>query len=356
MFKDLPLGINVAVFAAAGVVVWIAGTHVARHADAIQKATGIGEALVGMLLLGFITALPELGVTATASHAGNAKLAVNNLLGGMALNVAILATADAAIRREALTSAVATALPMTQGALLVLMLAIVGGATVVGDRAVLGIGLWSWLLLLVYVMSVVVVRRSRGHEGWVRNGSEPATSPRGEDARRERDTEGGDGGAPHQRGALAPLLGKTAVGAAAILGAGYAIARTGETLAEQTGLGQSFFGAVFLALCTSLPEISIVFSSVRRGNYAMAVSDIFGANLFGLALLFVVDAIYQGEPALAAAGRFATFAALLGIAVTALFIAGLLERRHIMVLRMGVDSLVVIGVYVAGLTVLYTLK
>jgi cation:H+ antiporter len=353
MFKDLPLWINVVVFAAAGVVVWRAGTRVASYADAIQKATGIGEALVGMLLLGFITALPELGVTATASHAGNAKLAVNNLLGGMALNVAILATADAAIRREALTSAVATALPMTQGALLVLMLAIVGGATVVGDRAVLGIGLWSWLLLVVYVMSVVVVRRSRGHEGWVRNGSEPAPSPRGDDAPPERGTAGG---ARRQRGALAPLLGKTAMGAAAILGAGYAIARTGETLAEQTGLGQSFFGAVFLALSTSLPEISIVFSSVRRGNYAMAVSDIFGANLFGLALLFVVDAIYQGEPALAAAGRFATFAALLGIAVTALFIAGLLERRHIMVLRMGVDSLVVIGTYVAGLTVLYTLK
>ncbi len=352
MFKDLPLWTNVAVFLAAGVVVWIAGTRVSRYADEIQKATGVGEALVGMLLLGFITALPELGVTATASYAGNAKLAVNNLLGGMALNVAILASADAVIRREALTAGVATPLPMLQGALLVLMLAIVGGATVVGDRAVLGIGLWAWLLLAVYLMSIMVVRRTRGQEGWVRDHTDPPR-PAAEGAAAAADEGHSD---DTETGPLAPLLGKTALGAGAILVAGYAIARTGETLAEQTGLGQSFFGAVFLALTTSLPEISIVFSTVRLGNYAMAVSDIFGANLFGLALLFLVDAIYQGEPALAAAGRFATFASLLGIAVAALFIAGLLERRHIMILRMGLDSVFVLIVYAAGVSVLYTLR
>ncbi|KON81419.1 hypothetical protein PA01_07200 [Azoarcus sp. PA01] len=54
--------------------------------------------------------------------------------------------------------------------------------------------------------------------------------------------------------------------------------------------------------------------------------------------------------------RFATFAAILAIAVTALFIAGLLERRHVMILRMGGDSLLVLAIYVAGLTVLYTLR
>jgi cation:H+ antiporter len=93
---------------------------------------------------------------------------------------------------------------------------------------------------------------------------------------------------------------------------------------------------------------------LRRGW--RETSHIVGANLFGLALLFVVDAVYQGAPALAHAGRFATFAALLGIAVTALFVAGLLERRHAMILNVGVDSLLVIGVYVAGIAVLYGLK
>ncbi|NMG56107.1 hypothetical protein [Aromatoleum aromaticum] len=54
--------------------------------------------------------------------------------------------------------------------------------------------------------------------------------------------------------------------------------------------------------------------------------------------------------------HLATFAAILAIAVTALFIAGLLERRHVMILRMGGDSLLVLATYAAGLTVLYTLR
>jgi len=292
-------------------VVWRAGTRLCGYADAIQKRTGMGEAVAGMLLLGLITALPEAAVTVTASYAGSPRLAVNNLLGGMALNVAILAAADAAIRREALTAAVATTLPLLQGALLVLMLAIVAAATVAGDRAVLGIGLWAWLLLAVYFLCVTTVRRTRGHEGWVANGMNMPRPVTNVQTRQ---------GSASRSDPLRPLLGRTALGAAAILAAGYAIARSGDALAEQTGLGQSFFGAVFLALSTSLPEMTVVFASVRLGHFAMAISDIFGAKLFGLALLFVVDAVYQGDPALAHAGRFATFAALLGIAVTALFI------------------------------------
>jgi Ca2+/Na+ antiporter len=53
-----------------------------------------------------------------------------------------------------------------------------------------------------------------------------------------------------------------AAGAAVILAGGFLLSETGNRLAEQTGLGESFFGAVFLALSTSLPEISIVLAAV----------------------------------------------------------------------------------------------
>lgn len=338
-----PLWANVAAFVIAALVVWRAGTRVARYADAIQERTGAGEALVGMLLLGFITALPELGVTLTASYAGNAQLAVNNLLGGMALNVAILASADALMRREALTATLGSPMPLLQGTLLVLLLAIVAASTLFGTRSLLGIGLWSWVILAVYVVSLLLIRSTRGREAWMPKGAGA------QDALSSAEASGAGS-------SLGTLAGKTALGAAAILAAGYVLATTGDALAEQTGLGDSFFGAVFLALSTSLPEITIVYSSVLLGRYAMAVGNIFGANLLGLALLFLVDAVYREGPVLAEAGRFATFAALLGIAVTALFLAGLLERGHRMVLRMGIDSLLVLGTYGAGIAMLYQLR
>ena len=342
MFVEFPLAGNVALFIAAALVVWLAGTRVARYADAIQEATGAGEALVGMLLLGFITALPELAVTVTASYAGNAQLAVNNLLGGMALNVAILAAADAAARSETLASGVASPTPLLQGTLLILLLAIVAGGTIAETGSVLGIGAWSWIILGVYLISLWLIRATQGRETWLPRGTTPAARA--------------PGNVQEAQQPLRSLAGKTLLGALAILAAGYLLAKTGDALAEQTGLGASFFGAVFLAVSTSLPEITIVLSAVRMGRYAMAVGNIFGANLLGLALLFMVDAVYREGPVLAEAGRFAAFAALLGIAVTALFLAGLIERGHRMVLRMGIDSLLVLGTYLAGVAVLYSLR
>jgi cation:H+ antiporter len=55
-------------------------------------------------------------------------------------------------------------------------------------------------------------------------------------------------------------------------------------------------------------------------------------------------------------GRFSTLAALLGILCSGLLLAGLLERRHRMVWRMGFDSLAVLGAYAAGLFMLYRLR
>jgi cation:H+ antiporter len=345
VFRDLSTWANGAVFVVSALVVWLAGTRVARYADEIETRTGAGEAVVGMLLLGFITALPELGVTVSASYGGNPPLALNNLLGGMALNVAILAAADAAIRGEALTASGASATPLLQAALLMLLLSIVAAASVTGDRLLLGAGLWSWIILALYIACLFMVRNTRVGEKWVAQDA----AGRGKSTPRR-------GRGEAACGSLGPVPAKTALGAAAILAAGYALAQTGDALAEQTGLGASFFGAVFLAVSTSLPEITIVFSAVRLRRYAMAISNIFGANLFGLALIFLADAVYDGGPVLAYAGRFSTFAALLGIAVTAIFTAGLLVRGHRMILRLGLDSLAVILVYFSGVAVLYALR
>jgi cation:H+ antiporter len=56
------------------------------------------------------------------------------------------------------------------------------------------------------------------------------------------------------------------------------------------------------------------------------------------------------------AGRFAGFASLLALLMTALFLIGLLERRNRTVLRMGMDSLLAIVAYLGGVWVLHGLS
>lgn len=341
-FADFPLWLNVIAFAISAGAVWIAGTRLSRYVDAISRHTGLGHAVLGVLLLGGITSLPEIAVAGSASLGGNAPLAVNNLLGGFAMQVAVLALADLAIRRNALTYAVPDPIVLLQGALGILLTALVCVGIAVGDVAILGAGAWSWSVLALFLFSIRLVAKSEPRPSWQVVG-EPPSAEIGHTA-------------PEIEGSLRHALIATVVAALVILGMGYVLAESGEALAEQTGLGSSFFGAVFVAISTSLPEVSTVLGAVARRHYVMAVSDIFGTNLFDLAIIFVVDMLYFGPPVLNEVGTFSIVAGLIGILVTGLYVVGLIERRNPVIFGIGLDTIAVAVTYLGGIALLYTLR
>lgn len=340
-FQEMPLGVLVAMFAVSAGAVWVAGTRLARYADAIATQTGIGRAFLGMILLGGVTSLPELAVSVTATLDGNPVLSINDLLGSAAINVVILAIADAFMGRKALTSTAPSSTLMLQGILSVILLGMVAGAVISGDRTILGMGIWSWAMLAVYLGSVALLANTRSPREW--KPSHPAP--------REQSGQTREGQWP-----MGKLAGLTCAVALVILAAGFVLAKSGSAIAEQTGLGASFFGAVFLAAATSLPEVSTVLSAVRLKQYEMAFSDAIGTNLFNITILVLVDLLHPGDPVLRQAGPFAAFGALLALLLTATFMVGMLERRDRTVLRMGIDSLVVIVTYCIGVGVLYGLR
>jgi cation:H+ antiporter len=137
----LPLWANVAVFAVAAALVWVAGTRLAGYADQVARISGIGQAVVGAVLMAGVTSLPEFATVVTASLGGSADLAVNNMLGGISLQVVVLAIGDAALRRSALFATLPSPAVMLQAALGIGLLAVVAAGIVVSDRAVLGVGL-----------------------------------------------------------------------------------------------------------------------------------------------------------------------------------------------------------------------
>jgi cation:H+ antiporter len=138
-----------------------------------------------------------------------------------------------------------------------------------------------------------------------------------------------------------------------IMGSGFVLAVSGEALAEQTGLGTSFVGMLLGGIATSLPEVTTTVAAVRMAQYEMAFADAFGTNLFSVMLLFVADVAYSGGPILNEVDRFSLFATLLGIVLTAVYLAGLIERRHKSVLGVGIDSRIVLLAYVGGLVLLF---
>lgn len=351
LFHGFPIWVLIGIFVLSSAVVWIAGGRLSRYASIISARTGIGQAVVGLVLLGGITSLPEVATSVTASWAGNAPLAVNNLLGGVAMQVAVLAVGDLFVGREALTGMLPRPHVVLQAALSVVLLVLVVAGIVVGDVMLLGFGAWPCSIAVGYGLTLWVARSAEGRVVWV--------VKEAEQRRREpRAAGGGDKTAKSdaEQQAMWRVVLKTAIAAGAILVAGYLLTRTGEAIAEVTGLGQSFFGAVFLAISTSLPELSSVITAVRLGHQMLAIGDVLGGNLFDVALIFVVDAIYAGPPVLNEVGSFSAFAALLGIAMTTFYVIGMIERRDRAIFRMGYDSVAVFACYIIGLVILYGLR
>ncbi|GHA73992.1 sodium:calcium antiporter [Cognatilysobacter bugurensis] len=339
-FHSLALELNLATFAVAAAVVWWAGTKLTAHADAIARITGIGHAVVGMLLLGGITSLPEIAVSVTAGLRGSADFAVSNLLGGVALQVAIIAIGDALLGERALTAQVPRPTVLLQAVFSCLLLALFAAAVLVGDVAVAGVGAWSLAIALTGAAMFWIISRNGDREPWQ---ATPAPKP-------EAPAETADDPS------LTRALWMTGAMGAVVLVAGWALAGTGEAIAAQSGLGSSFVGATLVGFATSLPEISTVVAAVRIRRYTMAFADIFGTNVFDLMLVLLIDAVAPGGPVLASQGPFAAFAAVLGIVVTLLYVAGLIERRDRSYLRLGVDSWAVLIAYFGGAVALYGLR
>jgi cation:H+ antiporter len=345
----LGLPINLGLFAAAAVVVWFAGSRLSHYADAISQKTGASQAIVGLLLLAGVTSLPEIAVTATSAFAGDKALALNNLFGSIAMQVAILAVVDFFIGRKALTASVPEPSLMLQGGLNVLLLSFAGAAMIVGDILFFGVGIWSTLCLFAYVGGVWLLSQAEGRRPWIA----ARHSEVEEEVSEERQATGGEAsGEKSLRGYVV----KTAIAGAIILVAGFVLSRSGDAIAEQTGLGGSFVGFVLLATSTSLPEVSTALSAARLGRFTMAISDILGTNIINVGLVFLIDVFATGDPVFNVADDFARFGVLLSIMLTSLFLIGLAERRNWTLARMGIDSIAVLITYTTGIIILYALR
>lgn len=345
-FSEMSLIGSIVVFTAAAVAVWQAGAKITDYADELAERFNLSRALLGLLMLAGVTSLPEIATSLTAAVADNPKLAVNNLLGSIATQVAILAVADGLFGKRAMTSVVPDPVVILQGALNIVLLTLVATAAIVGDLYFLGAGGATYTLCVVAVYSLWKLKAADGTHPWVAN----------TEARETAQIHPADGERALAKTSLKKLVTFISCAAAVILAAGFLIAQTGEVIAQKTGLGSSFVGVAFVAIATSLPEASTVFAAMRRRLYTMAISDILGTNILNIVLIFVVDAVAPSSPVLANIGDFAAVSALLGLLVTALFVVGIAERSDRTIGKFGLDSVAVLLIYLGGMTLLFTIR
>ncbi|HEY0613798.1 MAG TPA: hypothetical protein VGC96_04115 [Candidatus Elarobacter sp.] len=335
--------IVLAVFVLAGALIWWAGGILASSTDAIDAHVGWGEGLGGAVFLAIATNLPEVAIIAGGAYTGNLSLAVGNILGGIAIQTVVLVLLDGpGLRsRVPLSSLVSSLTIALEGLVLIaiLMLCVIGALSppsLIFARTTPA----ELLIVAAWIFSLLMISRNQQNQGWR--------------SAREEIAEVSTIVAP-QRRPLRHVVVLFGIGALATLLAGVALALSSEVLATRWNVQGVIFGATILAAVTALPEVTTGLYAIKAGRYELAMSDIIGGNAF-LPVLFLFGTLLTNKPLLPDAQGPDLYLAALGALLTAVYCIGVIRRSERLLLGAGLDSLLVLGLYVLGIAGLFFIR
>jgi cation:H+ antiporter len=247
--------------------------------------------VIGAVLLGGSTSLPGIITSVVTASQGHPGLSISNAIGGIAVQTAFLGIADITYRRANLEHAAASPANLTQGALLVTLLAIPLAAMSGPELTVLGVHPATILLISGYVYGVRLITMARDRPMW---------TPRLTAETQEDQLEDSKDDPADSHGPMAPLRkidrrlwSEFAVLASLTAAAGFGISQFGIALTTEAGISETAVGALFTAIATSLPELITSIAAVRRGALTLAVGGIIGGNSFDTLFLAFSDIAYR---------------------------------------------------------------
>ena len=328
------------------IIIWIAGIWLTRTTDAIDAKYKLGSAFGGLLILGIATSLPEIAVVVSAAIAHHYDIIIGTLLGGIAIQTVVMSLLDARMKVDSpLTFSAASLTLVLEGIIVIL----VTGASILAIKTPLTvysrISLSSALIFGLWIFGLWLIYRARKGLPWR---SEAIHSHPG---REHHERQVVINHPSLKRASSLKIFIIFSIAALATLVAGVGIQSSGTQLANAWGIGIGLFAATFIAFAGALPNISTGFGSIDLGDYKLAISDIFGGNAFMPALFLVCD-IVAGQSILKHASASDVWFGALAIVLTGIYIIGLVVRPKRLIFRMGIDSILVLSIYILGVTAL----
>ena len=236
-------------------VLVLAADRVVVAAVRVSQAIGLSAVLIGALVVGLGTSIPELLVSTLAAVDGRLDVAMANVVGSNVTNVTLvlgsaalmapLAARSVTIRREGLLMLVAIA---------VLAAVLLDGTVEAYEGGALAFGLLVALYLLI--------RWSLGD----------AAAEVAVEAELEEMIAGTQGSALRELAVGFVAIGLTVFAANMLLQGSLAIGR-------RMDVGDGFLG-IMLGVGTSLPELATSIAAVRRREPDLVIGNVLGSNIF----------------------------------------------------------------------------
>ena len=245
-------------FVVGGALLIVGAELLVRGASRLAIGAGIYPLVVGLTVVAFGTSSPEMAVTVGSAYAGEADVALGNVVGSNIFNVLFILGLSALLAPLVVAQQlVRLDVPVMIGTSVLALLLALDGSVGRLDGLVLFAGIVGY--------TVFLIRQSRKESAAVESEYEEAF--------------GGESG---KQGSAWVNFGLIVLGLALlVLGARWLVEAAVST-ATALGVSELVIGLTIVAAGTSLPEVATSVLATIRGERDIAVGNVVGSNIFNI--------------------------------------------------------------------------
>ena len=230
-----------------------------ESAATVSKLVGISEVIVGATIVSLGTSLPEFATSISALSVGSNDLALGNALGSIITNMSFIL--GIGILYGAIPVSKKTAFNTWLAAGFLLLLFLVGlGTKQIGHHAMIPCMIGGLLLFALPVYLYFSFRSTK---------TPKATMV----------------AIPNKGRKITLLSVKTIIAAIVVALSASVLVATAQVTAQRLGISEAIISATIVALGTSLPELTTVIASAKKGYGGLAFGNLVGASLMNLFLV-----------------------------------------------------------------------
>lgn len=280
-------------------LVWSADRFV-DGAASTARHFGMPPLLIGMVIVGFGTSVPEMLVSALSAMQGNPGLALGNAYGSNIANIALILGAAALISPISVHSQVLRReLPLLLGISVISLLLLWDGNLSRADAVIL-------LILFASIMGWSIMQGMRA---------------RTDAFSKEMDVEMASSTMPLKSSVMWLVIGLVL-----LILSSRMLVWGAVTIAQSLGVSDLIIGLTIVALGTSLPELASSVAAALKKEHDIALGNVLGSNLFNtLAVVGIAGSIHPLE--VENAVLFRDMPIMLGLTLSLVFM-GLCRRKN----------------------------
>ncbi|MBM82336.1 MAG: sodium:calcium antiporter [Planctomycetaceae bacterium] len=254
-------------------------------ASDLAYGLGVPKVIVGATIVSLGTTAPECAVSVMAAWKGNAGLALGNAVGSIIADTGLIFGLGCALVVLPADPQILSRQGWVQFGSAVLLAALCYASFAIdGEAAALGREVGGLFLVLLALYMIISMK-------WSQSAATAEAHAKADEAAEGSSEEGG---ASEERADVVKCLMMIVFGAAVVVFSSYMLIESVSEIARQFGVPKVVIAGTVVAFGTSLPELMVAITSIRRGHFDLLVGNVVGADV--LNVLFVIGASAVAAP------------------------------------------------------------